>query len=85
MSYQVHWVKSAVRELKALPIDVAVRIGEAVGRLSLEPRPHGCKKLSGHKDLWRLRIGNYRIIYFNSDHIKLVRIEKVSDRKDAYR
>jgi mRNA interferase RelE/StbE len=53
--------------------------------LHKEPRPHGCKKLVGHKDLWRIRIGSYRVIYFIGDAVKLVRIEKVSDRKDAYR
>lgn len=85
MSYQVEWLRSAVRELNALPVQVAIRIGETVGRLAQEPRPHGCKKLVGHKDLWRIRIGSYRVIYFIGDAVKLVRIEKVSDRKDAYR
>lgn len=85
MSYRIEWLRSAVRELNALPVPVAMRIGEAVGRLAEKPRPSGCKKLTGHKDLWRIRIGNYREIYFIGDAIKLVRIEKVSDRKDAYR
>ena len=74
-----------MRELNALPVQVAIRIGETVGRLAQEPRPHGCKKLVGHKDLWRIRIGSYRVIYFIGDAVKLVRIEKVSNRKDAYR
>lgn len=85
MSYHIEWLRSAVRELNALPAQHAVRVGEAVGRLAEEPRPAGCKKLKGHQDLWRIRIGNYRVIYFIGDAIKLVRIEKVSDRKDAYR
>lgn len=85
MSYRIEWAKSAVRELKALPPDIAVRIGGSVGHLAEQPRPPACKKLTGHNDLWRLRIGKYRVIYFISDVIKLVRIEKVSDRKDAYR
>lgn len=85
MSYTIEWLRSAVRELNALPAQTAVRIGEAVGRLADDPRPKGCKKLAGHKDLWRIRIGNYRVIYSIGDAVKLVRIEKVSDRKDAYR
>ena len=68
-----------------MPVPIAVRIGEVVGRLADEPRPRGCKKLAGHKDLWRIRIGNYRVIYFIGDAVKLVRVEKVSDRKEAYR
>ena len=58
---------------------------ETVGQLAENPRPTGCKKLKGHDDLWRIRIGSYRVIYFIGDAIRLVRIEKVSDRKDAYR
>jgi mRNA interferase RelE/StbE len=53
--------------------------------LAENPRPAGCKKLKGHDDLWRIRIGSYRVIYFIGDAIRLVRIEKVSDRKEAYR
>jgi mRNA interferase RelE/StbE len=67
-----------------LPSRSALRIGEAVGRSAQDPRPSGCKKLTGHKDLWRIRIGSYHEIYFIDDAIRLVRIEKVSDRKDAY-
>lgn len=85
MSYRIEWLRSAVRELNKLPVPIALRVGAAVGRLSENPRPPGCKKLAGHKDLWRIRIGNYRVIYFIGDQIKLVRVEKVSDRKQAYR
>ena len=85
MNYRIEWLRSAARELNALPAQAAVRVGEAVGHLAGNPRPHGCKKLVGHTDLWRIRIGNYRVIYFIGDAIQLVRIEKVSDRKDAYR
>ena len=84
MSYRIEWLKSALRELNSMPAEVAVRVGESVGKLASNPRPHGCKKLAGHKDLWRIRVGNYRVIYFIGDAIKLVRIEKVSDRKNAY-
>ncbi|MBK7384992.1 MAG: type II toxin-antitoxin system RelE/ParE family toxin [Flavobacteriales bacterium] len=48
-------------------------------------RPPGCKKLVGHKDLWRIRIGQYRVVYYIADTIKLVRVERVSHRKEAYR
>jgi len=84
VSYAIEWLRSARKELDALPVRSAVRIGEAVGRLAQNPRPSGCKKLTGHKALWRIRIGSYRVIYYIGDAIRLVRIEKVSDRKDAY-
>ena len=85
MSYTIEWLRSARKEIDAIPARTAVRIVEAVGRLTEDPRPAGCKKLKGHDDLWRIRIGSYRVIYFIGDAIRLVRIEKVSDRKDAYR
>jgi mRNA interferase RelE/StbE len=85
MSYTIEWLRSARKEIDAIPARTAVRIVEAVGRLAEDPRPAGCKKLKGHDDLWRIRIGSYRVIYFIGDAIRLVRIEKVSDRKDAYR
>lgn len=85
MSYTIEWLRSARKEIDAIPARTAVRIVEAVGQLSENPRPAGCKKLKGHDDLWRIRIGGYRVIYFIGDAIRLVRIEKVSDRKDAYR
>ncbi len=85
MSYTIEWLRSARKEIDAIPARTAVRIVETVGRLAENPRPVGCKKLKGHDDLWRIRIGSYRVIYFIGDTIRLVRIEKVSDRKDAYR
>jgi mRNA-degrading endonuclease RelE of RelBE toxin-antitoxin system len=57
----------------------------SAGWLAEVPRPPGCKKLIGFKDLWRIRIGTYRVIYSVSDVVQLVRIERVSHRKDAYR
>ena len=85
MSYTIEWLRSARKEIDAIPARTAVRIVEAVGQLAENPRPAGCKKLKGHDDLWRIRIGSYRVIYFIGDAIRLVRIEKVSDRKEAYR
>jgi mRNA interferase RelE/StbE len=85
MSYAIEWLRSARKEIDAIPAREAIRIVEAVGRLAEDPRPAGCKKLKGHDDLWRIRIGSYRVIYFIGDAIRLVRVEKVSDRKDTYR
>ena len=85
MSYEIQWSRSAVREVRALPAQVGLRVAEGVGRLASDPRPPGCKKLAGHKDLWRIRIGQYRVIYFIGDLVRLVRVERVAHRKDVYR
>lgn len=50
-----------------------------------EPRPRGCKKLAGATALYRVRVGVYRIIYEVSDRIKLIVVERIADRKEAYK
>lgn len=85
MNYSVEWARSAAREVRNLPTSVANRVLSAVGQLASDPRPTGCKKLVGHKDLWRIRIGEYRVIYWVGDTIRLVRVERVSHRRDIYK
>ena len=85
MSYSVEWSRSAAREVRSLSTDMALRIAAAVGRLAQDPRPAGCKKLAGYADLWRIRVGQYRSIYAIGDTVRLVRVERVAHRKDAYR
>ncbi len=58
MSYSIEWLRSARKEIDAIPARTAVRIVEAVSGLAEDPRPAGCKKLKGHDDLWRIRIGS---------------------------
>ena len=84
MSYRVEWAKSALRELHALRNSTALRITRATRELGDVPRPVGCKKLKGFKDLWRIRVGQYRVLYVIADEIRLVRVERVADRKDVY-
>jgi len=84
VSYKIEWAKSAEREFHALPVRQALRVGKVIDQLITEPRPVGCKKLKGYKDLWRVRIGDVRVIYLIADKIRLVRIERVADRKDVY-
>lgn len=72
------------KELEALP-DVAVaRVARALDALPSDPRPRGCKKLCGASDLWRVRVGDYRIIYRVDDHARLIEVRAIRDRKDAY-
>lgn len=85
MSYHIEWTRSAVREVRTLPTRLGLRVAQAVGELADNPRPKGCKKLVGFKDLWRIRIGQYRVVYSIGDPIKLIRVERVSHRKDVYR
>jgi mRNA interferase RelE/StbE len=83
--YTITFKKSAEREFEKLPTQVIRRIGKAIDTLSKNPRPVGSKKLEGQKEsLWRIRIGDYRVIYLVEDVIKIVEIRRVGHRKDIY-
>jgi mRNA interferase RelE/StbE len=83
--YRVVFTRSARRELEALEATVARRIISRVEALTTDPRPHGCVKLQGAADLWRIRVGDYRVVYVVSDLERLVDVRVVRHRSDAYR
>ncbi len=84
MSYAVSILRRAQRELIDLPRDVYDRIRDALHGLSENPRPHGCSKLAGREG-WRVRCGDYRIIYEINDTDRTVVILHVGHRRDVYR
>jgi mRNA interferase RelE/StbE len=84
-TYQVVLSKTAEKELERLPAQVISKIIPVLESLENNPRPSGCKKLKGFKDFWRVRIGNYRIIYAINDVILLVDIREIGGRKDIYK
>ena len=83
--YKVVVSKSAEKNLSKLPSSQIVRIIEVLKSLEINPRPTGCKKLKGFDSLWRVRIGNYRVVYAIEDVILLVDVRDVGHRKDIYR
>jgi mRNA interferase RelE/StbE len=83
-TYSVVFVRSARKELEALPERLALRILRRIESLAREPRPPGCVKLAGSQDLWRVRVGDYRVIYSISDVRRLVDVRAVRHRRDAY-
>jgi mRNA interferase RelE/StbE len=84
MSYEVIITKSAQREIRKLTNDVIKLSIETIAKLGENPRPVGYIKLEGSNNGYRLRIGNYRIIYTIEDKIRIVQIESVKHRKDVY-
>ena len=82
--YTVLILPSAQKQLSKLPSAIASRIEEKLLELEQDPRPPGCKKLRG-RDAWRIRIGDYRVIYEIDDSAREVLITRVRNRKDAYR
>ncbi len=83
-SYKVLVTRSAKKELKRLSKKDTKRIAVALQNLAIEPRPKACLKLKGYDNLWRLRSGNFRIIYSIKDQILIVEVLEIVDRKDAY-
>ena len=82
--YKVIVSKSAQKELLKLPQQANDRIIPAILKLSEEPRPPGAKKLKGGADSWRIRVGDYRVIYRVDDEILIVDVRRVGHRKDIY-
>jgi mRNA interferase RelE/StbE len=85
VSYKVEFSRSADRELWSVIEPFRGKLFRAIKALGIEPRPTGCKKLAGHKNAWRIRMGNYRILYTIDDRVRIVRVESVGDRMDVYR
>jgi mRNA interferase RelE/StbE len=83
-TYTVVVGKTATKELEKLPTPVVKKIVPAIVSLEENPSPKGCKKLQGFENLWRIRVGNYRIIYAIEDVIMLVDVRKIGHRKDIY-
>ncbi len=83
--YAVVFARAARRELEQLDTGVARRIISRIEALGSNRRPPGCVKLQGTDDLWRIRVGDYRVIYSIDDRAHVVDISAVRHRTDAYR
>lgn len=84
--YRVLYTRSAKRELDKLPRDAAARITEAVVHLKEDPRPIGSLKLKGSSvGDYRLRVGDYRVVYDVDDETRSVIVVRVQHRREVYR
>lgn len=82
--YSVTFSRSAHKELEALSNPLLQRIFTKIENLSGEPRPSGCTKLQGFSDLWRIRIGDYRVVYSIDDNSKTIDIIRIRHRREVY-
>jgi mRNA interferase RelE/StbE len=85
MAFRVEWKKSTRKDLRRLPVAAVNRVLETVEALTTNPFPHGVEKLSGSEHAYRIRLGDYRIIYEVVNEAGLVEIQRVRHRKDVYR
>lgn len=84
MSYRVEFTTAAARQVKKLPRQARDRILDAIAGLGEEPRPHGVKKLTGEQTAWRIRIGEYRVIYDVFDAELVVSVVRAGHRREVY-
>jgi len=82
--YSLDITQSAQKELDALDDVLFSRIDRKILALAETPRPAGCKKLKGYKDHWRVRVGDWRVLYIIDDMTKLVSVTRIAHRREVY-
>jgi mRNA interferase RelE/StbE len=85
MPYQIIIKPTAEKSMDKIPLSARRRIADAIEELRSDPRPAGVVKLAGDDNLWRIRIGNYRVVYEIHDDRLIVLVLRVAHRKDVYR
>ena len=83
--YEVYLERAAENDLKRLPITTFHRIIPQIRILAENPRPSGGRKLTGSKNDWRIRVGDYRVLYEIDEKARAVRIMRVRHRREVYR
>ena len=84
VKYTLEIKQSAQKELDALDDTVFKRIDRKILALADNPRPAGCKKLKGFKDQWRIRVGDWRVLYIIDAETKTVTVMHVAHRREVY-
>lgn len=84
MSWRVDLARDAKKELARLPVAVQKRVARVLLSLEDEPFPAGCKKLK-NRDGWRVRVGDYRILYFADKAARQIVVGVIAHRRDVYR
>ena len=84
MAYRIEVTPRARKDLRTLAKKERRRITEQIDALKTDPRPTGCKKLKGREDFYRIRVGDYRVVYQIEDEVLLILIVRVGDRKEIY-
>jgi len=85
MPYAIQIKNSALKELRKLPKQFSTQVAKDIDALAKNPRPVGYKKLTGNEELYRIRSGNYRVVYQIQDKVLVVLVIRIGDRKEVYR
>ncbi len=84
MKYSIVFTKRATKDIDGLPKNIKPRVLKKIKQLEDNPTPPGCRKIVGTENTWRVRIGDYRVIYNILDEVLVVEVIGVKHRKDAY-
>jgi mRNA interferase RelE/StbE len=84
VTYKVKFTKGARKMFKKLSLELQNRIKPKIKALAVEPRPDGVKKLKGQENSYRIRVGDYRVVYEIFDDILLVKVVEIGHRSDIY-
>jgi mRNA interferase RelE/StbE len=85
MPYELYIERRAEKDLKKLEASLFSEIVARIKELADNPHPHGSKKIAGSQNDWRIRIGNYRVLYEIDNKTKTIKIMRVKHRREAYR
>jgi mRNA interferase RelE/StbE len=83
--YEIYIERRPERDLKRVPSKEFDRIIRAIRALAEEPRPTGCRKIEGSKSDWRIRVGDYRVVYEIDDGAQTIRVMRIRHRSGVYR
>ena len=83
--FEIQWRNSIKKDLRSLPRQEVARVVSAVGELADDALPHGSQKLSGSERTYRIRVGDYRVIYEVFPESRIIEVQRVRHRKDVYR
>lgn len=84
MIYQIEFTSAAARQIKKIHRPVREKVLDAIVDLADEPRPHGSRKLVGEEIAWRIRVGDYRVIYEILDETLTITIVRAAHRREVY-
>ena len=84
MPYEILLEKGAERDFKKLPKNIQKRVLNQILKLKENPRPIGVRKITDSKNDWRIRIGDYRVVYEIDDKKKIIKIFRIRHRKEVY-
>ena len=85
MAYQLEFTPAAIRDLKRLPKSLQTEVKSAINSLAYDQRPHGYQKLAGPDELYRIRCGEYRVLYQILDDALIVVIVRARHRREVYK